>query len=156
MKRSHRVALVLVAYLILVVSLAIFRVGNLPPGDDQSRVTEIATGFLMVFATIGPALLADFLMRRLAPATQLTRTKRLNIRRVTKLQKKHRFAEHFMICLARDQQAWDKESERLRAVYKLAYRTALARLNARNRSGTMALPPTAIQGGDNDSPTPIQ
>jgi len=125
--------LVLVAYAALAISLGVLRLSAVAADDTASRWTELATAVVMILATIGPAFLAELLLRRLAPVAQLTRHRRDLRRRLRDARRKHERAKAKVRFLARLREAWDAEAARLHAVYTLTHRTATARLNGRSQ-----------------------
>jgi hypothetical protein len=86
--------------------------------------TVLAATTFLVFVTLVPGLLAKEVFVNLVPIEELRRRRRLLRRYIQDAHKRQKKAEHELdqIVLKRD---WHRqESDRLRAVYMLAYREA--------------------------------
>lgn len=123
-RRSPWYALVLAAYGVLVLSITVIRVGEAGSGEETSRLSQFAAGAVMLFATVGPAAVAELIMRRRAPGVRLTNRLRQLRRRLRTAERAHARAEKEIEGLATGGERWDDGSARRRALYQLEHRTA--------------------------------
>jgi hypothetical protein len=146
--------LVIGAYAILIIALTIVRV-SAASNEDTSAANEIAMGVVMLFTTIGPALVAELLMSKMRPVSPLARKKNELTKRLKKADTELRTTVSKASYKAQLIKAWDDEAERLRALYMYAYLAEESRLLSQGQ-----LPPdptnnssTGISAGMDYSPT---
>ena len=97
-------------------------------GEEGSKAVDFATAIIMMAVTVGPAVMAEHVLRQVGPIMPaLRRVLRLRGRlNAAVLQQKR--ANRFVAKLADKREAWQNESARLRALYDIAYRAARAEL----------------------------
>jgi len=126
----------------LVAALTAVRVND-NAGDDSSSRIDFAEALIMMAVTIGPAVMAEHVLRLLAPALPvMRRIGRLRSRLGTATGEKksaNRFAERLSI----RREAWQRESARRRAMYDVAYRAARAELGDASASSG-SIPPWVV------------
>ncbi len=108
----------LTAYAVFILALALIRSDEAAVGDGSSRVVEWAIAVIMVAATVGPALLAEIVIRhlfRVAPAHNVLRVKR---RQYRDLKKRVEEASERLDDLARRQRRYDADRAGLSAIYR--------------------------------------
>ena len=117
----------LLALCLLVTALTLVRVEE-NAGDDGSKAIDYAAGVIMLAITVGPALMAEHVLRLLAPALPVMR-RILRLRtRLSRAQRQQKSATRFVSRVADRRQAWQSEAARRRAIYDRAYRAARAEL----------------------------
>jgi hypothetical protein len=123
-RRSPWYVLVLAAYGVLVLSITVIRVGEAGSGDETSRLSQFAAGAVMLFATVGPAAVAELIMRRRAPGVRLMNRLRQLRRRLRDALRAHARAEKEIEQIATGGERWEDSAARRRALYQLEHRTA--------------------------------
>lgn len=112
---------------LLIAAVTIIRVDE-NASESSSRALDWASAFVMMAVTIGPALMAEHVMRLLAPALPLVRrARRLRTRRRNAIREQRR-ANRFVQRLARRRDRWQHDAQRLRAAYDGAWRAARAEM----------------------------
>ncbi|HEV7764007.1 MAG TPA: hypothetical protein VGQ76_03295 [Thermoanaerobaculia bacterium] len=118
---------------ILIAALSVVRVDdNAVEGD--SKAVGLATAVIMTAVTVGPALMAEHILRLLAPALPLMRRVRQMRRRIKRATSLRLGANRFVTHLAKHRHEWQKEASRRRAIYDVAHRAARAELERQERS----------------------
>jgi hypothetical protein len=109
-------------------------------GEEGSKAVDFATAIIMMAVTVGPAVMAEHVLRQLGPIMPaLRRVLRLRGRlNAAVLQQKR--ANRFVAKLADKREAWQNESARLRALYDIAYRAARAELGDQSAKSS-SIPP---------------
>ena len=128
---------VLAAYGALVLAVTVVRVDEVA-GEDVWMRADIAAGVVLLFATLGPAWLAELLMRQRVPAAHAHKTVRLLRRRLRRAERAHKQATTFVRRLARRGVAWDQEMAQTQALYGAAHRRTAAELTVAASSGESA------------------
>jgi hypothetical protein len=103
--------------------------------EGGSKAVGFATGAIMTAVTIGPALMAEHILRLLAPALPLMRRVRQLRRRTKRASSSRTGATHFVMRLAKRRSEWQQEAARRRAIYDVAYRAARAELVGEESAG---------------------
>jgi hypothetical protein len=124
----------LVALAILIAALSVIRVDD-NAVEGGSKAVGFATGAIMTGVTIGPALMAEYILRLLAPALPLMRRVRQLRRRTKRATSSRSGATHFVTRLAKRRNEWQQEAARRRAIYDVAYRAARAELGLEESRG---------------------
>jgi hypothetical protein len=124
----------LVALAILIAALSVIRVDD-NAVEGGSKAVGFATGAIMTAVTIGPALMAEHILRLLAPALPLMRRIRQLRRRTKRATSSRTGATHFVTRLAKRRNQWQQEAARRRAIYDVAYRAARAELGPEEQLG---------------------
>jgi len=114
--------LTLAAYVALVLAVMLIRVNGVSSDESGSSDVDYAVGVVMLFATVGPALVGEMAMRRLLPAVRLRKERRNILRRIRRAEQAHKRAQHYLDRMARATERWDSSAARL---------TARERLNGR-------------------------
>jgi len=102
--------LVIGTYAVLIIALTIVRISAASNGDT-SAATEIAMGVVMLFTTIGPALVAELLMSKMRPVSPLARKKNELTKRHKKADAELRTTVAKASYKARLIKIWDDESD---------------------------------------------
>lgn len=126
---------------ILIAALSVIRVDD-NAAEGGSKALGFATGVIMTAVTVGPALMAEHILRLLAPALPLMRRVRQLKRRTKRATSSRTGATHFVTRLAKRRDEWQQEAERRRAIYDVAYRAARAELGGEQSPGESS---TALQ-----------
>jgi hypothetical protein len=124
----------LVALGILIAALSVIRVDD-NATEGGSKAVGFATGVIMTAVTVGPALMAEHILRLLAPALPLMRRVRQLRRRTKRATSSRSGASHFVTRLAKRRDEWQQEAARRRAIYDVAYRAARAELGLEGSLG---------------------
>jgi hypothetical protein len=126
--RNRAVSLAAIAALgALVASLTVLRVDE-NTGEAGSRAVDWATGLVMMAVTVGPAVMAEHVLRLLAPVLPIMRRIYRLRRRVGGMRFGQRRANWFVNRVAGRREAWQKAAARTRALYAIAHRAARAEL----------------------------
>ncbi|MGH9419647.1 MAG: hypothetical protein ACRD3J_06725 [Thermoanaerobaculia bacterium] len=112
---------------LLVAALTVVRVDE-NTGEGGSRAVDWATAFIMMAVTIGPAVMAEHVLRLLAPVLPVVRRRYRLGRRLGQARFSQRKATWFVNRLASRRNDWQRTSARMRAAYDIAHRTARAEL----------------------------
>jgi hypothetical protein len=114
---------------ILIAALSVIRVDD-NATEDGSKAVGLATAVIMTAVTIGPALVAEHILRLLAPALPLMRRVRQLRRRTRRALSSRTVATHFVTGVAKRRHVWQQEAAKRRAIYDVAHRAARAELGA--------------------------
>jgi len=136
-RRSPWFSLFVVVYAAFVVSVAILRVDETSASEGSSTGVDLASAAVMLFATVGPAAVAESTMRRRAPAAFHTKEIRKLRRRLKEARRAHSRAQNYVDAVARQEAWWDYESGRLRALYEREFRSVRARLTPQPTGATL-------------------
>ena len=112
---------------VLIAALSVIRVDD-NATEGGSKAVGLATAVIMTAVTIGPALMAEHILRLLAPALPLMRRVRQLRRRTKRASSSRTGATGFVTRLAKRRDEWQQEAARRRAIYDVAYRAARAEL----------------------------
>jgi hypothetical protein len=112
---------------LLMGALTLVRVGE-NAGEGASRSVDWAMGIIMTAVTVGPALLAEHVLRLLSPVQPLVRQRFQLSRRLAGARFQRRNATWFVNRVADRRDRWQRTAERMRAAYDIAHRTARAEL----------------------------
>jgi len=123
---------------VLVAALSVIRVDD-NAAEGSSKAVGLATAVIMTAVTVGPALMAEHILRLLAPALPLMRRVRRLRRRIKRATSSRSSATHFVTRLAKRRADWQQEAARRRAIYDVAYRAARAQLGGEEPLGETAL-----------------
>jgi hypothetical protein len=112
---------------LLMGALTLIRVGE-NAGEGASRTVDWATGIIMTAVTVGPALLAEHLLRLLSPVQPLVRQRFQLSRRLASARFQQRKATWFVNRVADRRERWQRRAARMRSAYDIAHRNARAAL----------------------------
>lgn len=128
-RAKNRVASIaaLIALGLLGASLTVIRVAE-NAGDGASRAIGWATALIMMAITVGPAVMAEHVLRLLAPVLPIVRRRFRLGRRLGQAQFSQRTASWFVNRVASRREEWQQVSARMRAAYDIAHRAARAEL----------------------------
>jgi len=126
---------------VLIAALSVIRVDD-NASEGGSKAVGLATAVIMTAVTIGPALMAEHILRLLAPALPLMRRVRQLRRRTKRASSSRTGATGFVTRLAKRRDGWQQEAARRRAIYDVAYRAARAELGGQESLGES---PTALE-----------
>lgn len=127
LKRSAWTLIIVVIYTAFVGAITVIRLQSSAEGDG-SPLEIIAQALLMLATCLGPAWMAEWLMRRRAPAVAVRKRHRLLARRIKDTERAYRKAQTAINQIARDGARWDLEAARRRALYATTYRLEKAKV----------------------------
>jgi hypothetical protein len=134
----------------LVTALTAVRVGD-NAGDDNARRIDFAEALIMMAVTIGPAVMAEHVLRLLAPALPVVRRIARFRNRLRSASRQQQSANRFVERLSIRREAWQRESARRRAIYDVAYRAARAELGDISALSTSTPPWVVPNSGERSS-----
>lgn len=114
----------LVAYALIVLAIAIVQLHGTPVTDDATLFSQIAGSIVMACTTVGPAVVAHFVIEQLAPALVCLRNINLQRRRISEAIAKQQRAEAFVTRIERLAEAWSNEAEQIVSEYAPAFARA--------------------------------
>lgn len=132
--RSAATFIILLAYSALVAAFTVLRISS-STDEDASDFEIIASSFVLLAASIGPAWMAEWLLRLRAPSVALRKRLRTLRRRLGLEERAHGKAKEKMTRIDRDGARWDVEAARRRAQYATEHRLEDARQAERKRNG---------------------
>lgn len=112
---------------LLVAALTVIRVDE-NAGEGGSRAVDWATALIMMAITIGPAVMAEHVLRLLGPVLPVVRRRYRLGRRLGQARFGQRTATWFVNRVASRRDNWQRTSARMRAAYDIAHRAARAEL----------------------------
>lgn len=113
---------------VLIAALSVIRVDD-NAADGGSKAVGLATAVIMTAVTVGPALMAEHILRLLAPALPLMRRVRQLRRRIKRATSSRSGATHFVTSVSKRRETWQREAAKRRAIYDVAFRAARAELH---------------------------
>jgi hypothetical protein len=134
--RNRAISLAAIAALgLLVAALTVIRVDENTGGG--SSAVGWATALVMMAVTVGPAVMAEHVLRLIGPVLPIVRRRYRLRRRAAQARFGQRTATWFVNRLASRRDGWQQTAARIRASYDIAHRRARAAL------GEAALPPAS-------------
>jgi hypothetical protein len=124
----------LVALGVLVSALSVIRVDD-NAAEGGSRAVNWASAVILAAVTVGPALMAEHILRLLAPTLPVVRRVWQLRRRIASSTGSRSGATRFVTRVAKRRDRWQREAARRRAIYDVAYRAARAELGGESRPG---------------------
>lgn len=124
--RSAWTLVVLVAYSLFVAAITIIRIQS-STDEDASQLEIVAQSLLMLATSLGPAWIAEYLMRRRAPSVALRRRLGMLRRRLKDAERAHARAQEAVNRITRDGLRWDADTARRRALYTTHHRLEQAK-----------------------------
>ena len=112
---------------LLVAALTVVRVDE-NTGEGGTPAMGWATALIMMAVTIGPAVMAEHVLRLMGPVLPVMRRKYRLGRRVAQARFSQRTATWFVNRLASRRAEWQQTAARIRASYDIAHRAARAEL----------------------------
>jgi hypothetical protein len=97
--------------------------------EESSKLEMVAQGLLMLATSLGPAWIAEWLIRRRAPAVAQKKRLKMIRRRLQETERAHARAQESVNRIARDGARWDVEAARRRALYLTHHRLEGRRSN---------------------------
>jgi hypothetical protein len=85
-----------------------------------------AAAIVMLCTTVGPAWVAEMIMRRREPAIRLVKEARRLRRRIRVAERRHQRAQWFVYRLSKRTSRWEDDAAQGRAIYVRAHRLAAA------------------------------
>ncbi|MCU1349807.1 MAG: hypothetical protein JWO56_2837 [Acidobacteria bacterium] len=137
---------------VLVSALSAVRVDD-NTGESESRTFSVASAIILAAVTAGPAMMAEHILRILAPALPIARRRSQLRRRVASSTRSRSGATRFVNGVARDRDDWQREATQRRAIYDVAHSAARAELGD---LGTRASSPTAVSSTSSPANQPIR
>jgi len=134
---------------LLVAALTVIRVDE-NAGETGSRAVDWATAFIMMAVTIGPAVMAEHVLRLLAPILPVVRRRYRLGRRLGQARFSQRTATWFVNRLASRRDKWQRTAARMRAAYDIAHRASRAELGETPSSSSI----TALVPASGHDPNP--
>jgi hypothetical protein len=120
-KRSLFTLVILIVYSAFVAAITLVRIQN-TTDEEASKLEVIAQSLLMVATSVGPAWVAEWLIRRRAPAVALWKRLKMLRKRLRDSERTHARAQETVNRIARDGARWDIEAARRRALYITEHR----------------------------------
>jgi hypothetical protein len=111
--------LAIIAYALLIVAITIVRVHEAST-EDTSLLMELATGALMMFTSVGPALYAEYIGRQREVSVRLARRARQLRRRIRQITSRREHATQEHIRFGRELLAYGKRRQQLKSTYGVA------------------------------------
>jgi len=112
---------------LLVAALTIVRVDE-NTGEGGTQAMGWATALIMMAVTVGPAVMAEHVLRLIGPVLPVVRRRYRVGRRVAQARFRQRTATWFVNRVASRRQDWQQTAARIRASYDIAHRAARAEL----------------------------
>jgi hypothetical protein len=112
---------------LLVAALTLVRVDE-NTGDGGSSTMNWATGLIMMAVTVGPAVMAEHVLRLVGPVLPIVRRRFRLGRRVARARLGQRTATWYVNRVASRRADWQQTAARIRASYDIAHRAARAEL----------------------------
>lgn len=131
MTKNRWFVLFLLGCALTFVAVAIVRLDEVAT-DDSNRSYEYAAAIVMVAITLGPALMAEHLIRSRAPGVKAQKDRKLTSRRIRRHERETKSASKYAERLGQEQATWDHNAGKLRALYMAEFRRARARTGARS------------------------
>lgn len=125
-RRSAWTLVLLLAYSLFVGAITVVRIQS-STDEDASRVEIVAQSLLLLATAVGPAWMAEFLLRRRAPAVAIKRRLVTLRKRLRGAERAHERARKTVNQIAREGARWDAEAARRRAFYVTHHRLAHAK-----------------------------
>jgi hypothetical protein len=120
-------------YALLVIAIAVIQANSTPTTEESTRLSQLSAGIILLCTTAGPALVAHFILERLAPLERCAREIRLLRRQITSATLAKRKADEYIARIENWKAYWQNEAEQIVAVYRMKFVLA---------GGT---PPSALQ-----------
>jgi len=137
----------------LISALTLVRVDE-NSAEDGSKAVDFATAIIMMAVTVGPAVMAEHVLRQLGPILPALR-RVLRLRgRLSSALRQQKSAIRFVAETADRREAWQNESARLRALYDIAYRTGRAELGDESAKSA-SIPPWVIPENERQMLLPL-
>lgn len=111
--------LAVIAFALLIVAITIVRVHEAST-EDTSLLMELATGALMMFTSVGPALYAEYLGRQREVSVRLARRARQLRRRIRTIRTQREHAEKQYAQFGRELLAYERRRAQLKSTYDVA------------------------------------
>lgn len=120
--KAGRSFIVRIVYLVLVVAIALARIGGFTGADDDGVVMMGAELVIMIALTVFPGFLGERFLRQLVPALTARKELKTTQRRIKRLERSHGTADAYLQKVSEQQRKWDREAAQWRAVYRAAHR----------------------------------
>lgn len=127
-KRSLMSMIILGMYSAIVVAIAVIRVES-STDDESSGLGSVAQALVLLVTAVGPAWLAEWLIRKRAPAANVRARAAIVKRELRLAERKHKQARDAINNITREGVRWDGEAARRRAVYQTHHRLESAKTN---------------------------
>lgn len=125
--RSIGTLVVLASYALFVGAIAVIRLlGAGGADDDVPQVQLVAEAVVMLATALGPAWIAEAIVRHRAPAAYVHGRLRALRRRAKELEARRKRAQATIERIARAGERWDRQAARLRALYRATHAHATA------------------------------
>jgi hypothetical protein len=125
-KRAVSIA-AFIALGLLVSALSVIRVND-NATDGGSQAVNGASAVIMMAVTVGPAVMAEYILRLLAPTLPVWRRVRQLRRRIASSTRSRTGAAKFVTRVAKRRDHWQQEAARRRAIYDVAHSAARAEI----------------------------
>ena len=117
-----------VALGLLVSALSVIRVND-NATDGGSQAVNGASAVIMMAVTVGPAVMAEYILRLLALTLPVWRRVRQLRRRIARSTRSRKGASKFVTRVAKRRDNWQREAARRRAIYDVAHSAARAEID---------------------------
>ena len=116
-RRSPFFYLLIISYGLLIFALTVVRFDVVPGEEFESWVFRFARACVLLFATIGPAWMAEDRLRRLVPVARNARDRRRLRKRIRRTEREIHKSNRGRGRIGQAQEKWDWEAKRLKAIY---------------------------------------
>jgi hypothetical protein len=113
----------LVAYTLFVGAITLVRIQNVAD-EEASQAQAIAQALLMLATCLGPAWIAEWLLRKRGPAVALNTEIKTLKRRLREAERAQAKAKEYIASVTREGLRYDQEAARRRALYATHHRLA--------------------------------
>lgn len=121
-KRGRGGLFVRLVYAVLVVALAVARIGGGAGADDEGIVMIVAELVVTIALVTFPGFLGDRFLRQLVPAWKATQELKITRRRIKRADRARNEADKHLGDVGRQQAQWDRDAAQRRAAYRAAHR----------------------------------
>lgn len=132
-KRSLVTLVVFAVYAALVVAITVVRLRN-AGGEDSTELEALAESALMLATSLGPAWLAEWLIRRRAPAVSAVKRMRALRKRLREAERARARAQAAVDRIWHEGARWDAEAARRRARYRTEHRLEDAKVRTKTEA----------------------
>ena len=104
-------------YLVFIFSLAVARWDELSVSDSGTRMGELASLIITIAMTLGPAWLCELALTKLGLSNPVAKKLKQTTKQKVMFERKVDKSERFLKKLSQEQESWDQETYRYRALY---------------------------------------
>ena len=142
MKRSPYFWLLLAALAILVIALVVVRYEGAADDGEDSILSRLSWGIVFAVLAIGPAFMAELVMRALVPASKAARERRRRKKALDTAGKTKRRAEKRIKAIADEHERHKYWSARIQGRYDKIWKQAHAKFGHASQTATLSTRPS--------------